>query len=139
MLRKRVDNMGLITDPIGDMLIRIKNANQRKHKSTLMPHSKVKETLLQILLDQGYIAGFKVVGKGIEKSLEVTLKYVGTERVITGVKRISKPGLRVYVDASDIPSVLSGFGTAIISTSQGVLTDKETRKLGIGGEVVAYV
>ncbi|MCP4354759.1 MAG: 30S ribosomal protein S8 [Proteobacteria bacterium] len=131
--------MGLITDPIGDFLIRIKNANQRKTREVSAPHSKVKETVSNILKKQGYINDFVVSGKGIEKQIVVTLKYKGTQRAITGVKRISKPGLRVYASAKDVPNVLSGFGTAIISTSNGMITDKEARKQGVGGEVVAYV
>lgn len=131
--------MGLITDPIGDFLIRIKNANQRKTREVSAPHSKVKETIAEILKVQGYINGFAVSGEGIEKQITVTLKYKGTQRAITGVKRISKPGLRVYAAAADVPNVLSGFGTAIISTSNGMITDKEARNKGVGGEVVAYV
>ena len=139
VLRKRVDNMGLITDPIGDMLVRIKNANQRKTRIVSMPHSKVKENIAGILKVQGYIVDFTVEGKGVDKNILVTLKYKGTQRAITGVKRISKPGLRVYAAAADVPRVLSGFGTAIISTSNGMITDKEARSKGVGGEVVAYV
>lgn len=131
--------MGLITDPIGDMLIRIKNANQRKSRNVSMPHSKVKENIATILKKQGYIIDFTVEGKGVDKNIVVTLKYKGSQRAITGVKRISKPGLRVYAASADVPTVLSGFGTAIISTSTGMVTDKEARKLGVGGEVVAYV
>ena len=131
--------MGLITDPIGDMLVRIKNANQRKTRIVSMPHSKVKENIAGILKVQGYIVDFTVEGKGVDKNILVTLKYKGTQRAITGVKRISKPGLRVYAAAADVPRVLSGFGTAIISTSSGMITDKDARKQGVGGEVVAYV
>ena len=131
--------MGLITDPIGDMLVRIKNANQRKTRVVSMPHSKVKENIAAILVKQGYIVDFTVEGEGIEKAIVITLKYKGSQRAITGVKRISKPGLRVYAAAADIPTVLSGFGTAIISTSNGMITDKEARNKGVGGEVVAYV
>ena len=131
--------MGLITDPIGDMLIRIKNANQRKTRAVSMPHSKVKESILNILKKQGYITDFTVEGKGVNKELVVSLKYKGSQRAITGVKRISKPGLRVYAASTDVPRVLSGFGTAIISTSKGMITDKEARKEGVGGEVIAYV
>ena len=131
--------MGLITDPIGDMLVRIKNANQRKTRIVAMPHSNVKENIAVILKKQGYIIDFKVEGKGIDKTILVTLKYKGSLRAITGVKRISKPGLRVYAAATDVPRVLSGFGTAIISTSKGMITDKEARQEGVGGEVVAYV
>lgn len=128
-----------ITDPIADMLVRIKNSNQRKAKIVSIPFSKIKETLAKILKDEGYIVGFDVKGSGIEKSIVITLKYKGSQRVISGVKRISKPGLRVYSSADEVPSVLSGYGTAIISTSQGMITDKKARELKIGGEIIAYV
>ncbi len=131
--------MGIITDPIADMLVRIKNANQRKHKDVAMPHSKVKEEVAKILKREGFIVNFKVGGTGIEKKIFITLKYKGTQRAITGVKRISKPGLRVYTSAKDLPRVLSGFGTAIISTSKGMITDREARQASLGGEVIAYV
>ena len=131
--------MGIITDPIGDMLIRIKNANQRKHRTVSMPHSKKKDVIAKILKSEGFITDFKTTGKGIDKELVITLKYKGSQRAITGVKRISKPGLKVYSAAADLPRVLSGFGTAIISTSNGVVTDREARKANVGGEVIAYV
>lgn len=131
--------MGIITDPIADMLVRIKNANQRKHKQVAMPHSKVKEEIAKILKSEGFIVTFEVEGKGVEKQIIITLKYKGTQRAITGVKRISKPGLRVYTSSQELPKVLSGFGTAIISTSKGMITDREARKANVGGEVIAYV
>ncbi|MBX4209697.2 MAG: 30S ribosomal protein S8 [Mollicutes bacterium PWAP] len=131
--------MGIITDPISDMLIRIKNANQRKHRTVLMPYSKVKEVILNILLIEGFISDVKTTGEGIKKELSVTLKYKNNVKVITGVKRISKPSLRVYVSNSEIPQVLSGYGTAIISTSNGMITGKKAKELGVGGEVIAYV
>ncbi|MCP4393501.1 MAG: 30S ribosomal protein S8 [Alphaproteobacteria bacterium] len=131
--------MGIITDPIADMLVRIKNANQRKHKDVAMPHSKVKENIAVILKSEGFISGFSVAGEGKDKKITIALKYKGAQRAITGVKRISKPGLRVYAGAEDLPKVLSGFGTAIISTSNGIITEKEARKANIGGEVLAYV
>lgn len=131
--------MSFVTDPIADMLVRIKNANQRKTKFVDIPYSKIKDKISNILRDEGYIVDYSVRGSGIEKKITVTLKYKGNQRVISGVKRISKPGLRVYVSASDVPVVLSGFGTAIISTSQGMVTDKKARELQIGGEVIAYV
>lgn len=131
--------MGIITDPIGDMLIRIKNANQRKTREVSIPHSKVKETLAGILKTEGYIVDFTVSGEGIEKAIIVTLKYKGNQKAITGVKRISKPGLRVYVKSEEMPSVLSGFGIAIVSSSKGMITDKQARKENVGGEVLAYV
>lgn len=130
---------GIITDPIGDMLARIKNANQRKHKTVSLPHSVVKKQILDILTKEGFIGGYTEKGEGIAKELEIKLKYVSDQRVINGVKRISKPGLRVYASTTKLPRVQSGFGTAIISTSQGMMTDKEARKLNIGGEIVAYV
>ena len=131
--------MVFITDPIGDMLIRIKNANQRKTRVVEIPHSKVKISLLKILKNQGYIKDFVVNKEENKKKILVTLKYRGTQRAITGVKRISKPGLRVYATSNKIPLVLSGFGIAIISTSSGMMTDKNARKQGVGGEVVAYI
>ena len=131
--------MGIITDPIGDMLIRIKNANQRKTREVSIPHSKVKETLAGILKNEGFIVDFTVSGEGIEKAIIVTLKYKGNQKAITGVKRISKPGLRVYVKSDEMPSVLSGFGIAIVSSSKGMITDKQARKENVGGEVLAYV
>ena len=131
--------MVFITDPIGDMLIRIKNANQRKTRVVQIPHSKVKISLLKILKQQGYITNFIVEQEKSKKKILVTLKYKGSQRAITGVKRISKPGLRVYATSNKIPLVLSGFGIAIISTSIGMMTDKSARKKGVGGEVVAYI
>ena len=131
--------MVFITDPIGDMLIRIKNANQRKTRVVQIPHSKVKISLLKILKQQGYITNFIVDEEKSKKKILVTLKYKGSQRAITGVKRISKPGLRVYATSNKIPLVLSGFGIAIISTSIGMMTDKSARKKGVGGEVVAYI
>lgn len=131
--------MAFITDPIADMLVRIKNANQRKAKTVSIPYSKVKETIAAILKSEGYVVDFAIEGNGVEKAIVITLKYKGNQRVISGVKRISKPGLRVYTAAADVPSVLSGFGTAIISTSQGMITDKKARELSIGGEIIAYV
>ena len=128
-----------ITDPIADMLVRIKNANQQKYKTVLIPYSKTKEKITQILKDEKYISGFQIVGKGVTKGINIILKYKGTERVISGIKRISKPGLRVYTQAKDIPFVLSGYGIAIISTSQGMITDRHARKSKIGGEIIAYV
>ena len=131
--------MGIITDPIADMLVRIKNANQRKHKVVAMPFSKKKEVIAAILKKEGFIISYETNGEKTKKELIINLKYKGTQRAITGVKRISKPGLKVYTAASDVPRVLSGFGTAIISTSNGVMTDREARKQNVGGEVLAYV
>lgn len=129
----------MITDPISDFLIRIKNANQRKNKDVTAPYSKAKETIAKILKEQGFITEFQVQGKGVEKEILVTLKYKGAQKAIAGVKRISKPGLKVYAKAESIPMVMSGYGTAIISTSKGMVTDKEARKQGVGGEVIAFI
>lgn len=131
--------MSMITDPISDFLIRIKNANQRKNRDVSSPYSKTKEVIAKILKQQGYIVDYEVKGSGVEKALIVVLKYKGNQKAITGVKRISKPGLKVYATVENIPSVMSGFGTAIISTSKGMVTDKEARKLAVGGEVIAFV
>lgn len=131
--------MGIITDPIGDMLIRIKNAAQRKHRTVSMPHSNKKQVIAKILKSEGFIKEFKTIGQGVQKELIVTLKYKGSQSVISGVKRISKPGLKVYSTADKLPRVLSGYGTAIISTSNGVITDREARKKNVGGEVIAFV
>jgi small subunit ribosomal protein S8 len=129
--------MGM-TDPIADMLTRIRNANQMRNATVAMPHSKVKEELAKILKEEGYIEGYETSGD-VKKELTLTLKYVGNDRVITGLKRVSKPGLRVYVGAKDMPKVLNGLGIAIISTPNGMVTDKVARKNNVGGEVVAYI
>lgn len=130
-----------MSDPIADMLTRIRNANTAKHDTVDIPASKMKIAIADILLKEGYIAKYDIVEDGNFKTIRVTLKY-GTdknERIITGLKRISKPGLRVYASTQDLPKVLGGLGVAIISTNQGVLTDKEARKLNVGGEVLAFV
>ena len=131
--------MGIITDPIADLIVRIKNANQRKTKIVEIPYSKIKEKIINTIKEEGYIQNYEVKETGIKKHILISLKFKGTQRVITGIKRISKPGLRVYATSSNIPKVLSGYGIAIISTSQGLLTDKQARKVNIGGEVLAYV
>ncbi|MBN9104273.1 MAG: 30S ribosomal protein S8 [Propionibacteriaceae bacterium] len=132
-----------MTDPIADMLTRLRNANQAYHETTSMPHSKIKVGIAEILTAQGYIAGFDVLEPGageVGKTLKLTLKYGGNrERSIAGVRRISKPGLRVYAKSTALPKVLGGMGIAIISTSQGLLTDKEANARSVGGEVLAYV
>ena len=128
----------VMTDPIADMLTRIRNANQMKNATVSMPTSKVKVEIAKILKEEGYIVDYVVDGD-VKKTLTLTLKYSGNERVITGLKRISKPGLRVYAEATNLPKVLNGLGIAIISTSTGMTTDKVARKNGVGGEVVAYV
>ncbi len=128
-----------ITDPIADMLTRIRNANNVNHKSVDIPASKIKIRLAEILLEEGYIKNFEIVEEGNFKVIRVALKYVDEQKVINGLKRISKPGLRVYANKTELPKVLGGLGIAIISTSQGIVTDKVARKLGVGGEVVCYV
>ena len=130
-----------MSDPIADMLTRIRNANTAKHDTVDVPASKMKIAIANILLDEGYIAKYDLVEDGVVKTLHITLKYGAdkNEKVISGLKRISKPGLRVYANTEDIPKVLGGLGTAIISTNKGVVTDKEARKLGVGGEVLCFV
>ena len=130
----------MVTDPIADMLTRIRNANQMRYKEVEVPASKIKNEIARILKQEGFISDFKVKKNNIQDILVLVLKYgEKKERVITGLKRISKPGLRVYAKAEEIPSVLSGLGIAIISTSKGMMTDKEARKESLGGEVLAYI
>ena len=128
------------TDPIADMLTRIRNANSAKHKTVDVPSSKMKTAIAEILFKEGYIKSFEIIKDENQGIIRITLKYdeKGT-RVIDGIKRISKPGLRVYANKEELPRVLNGLGTAIISTSQGLKTDKEAREAGIGGEVLAYI
>ena len=130
-----------MTDPIADMLTRIRNANTAKHDTVDVPSSKMKLAIAKILLDEGYIKSYDLVDNGNFKDIHITLKYGKdkNEKIITGLKRISKPGLRVYASKEELPKVLGGLGVAIISTNQGVVTDKEARKLGVGGEVLAFV
>ena len=128
----------MMTDPIADMLTRIRNANLVRNEKVSMPSSKLKVEIAKLLLEEGYIAAYEVNGD-VKKELTITLKYVGNERVITGLKRISKPGLRVQTSCEKLPKVLGGMGIAIISTSKGIMTDANARANGIGGEVVAYV
>ena len=128
------------TDPIADMLTRIRNANSAKHKEVDVPASNMKRAIAQILLDEGYIASFEEIKDEKQGMLRITLKYdENGKRVIDGLKRISKPGLRIYVNKDELPQVLNGLGIALISTSKGIKTDKEDRKEGLGGEVLAYV
>ena len=130
----------VVTDPIADMLTRIRNAITSKHSVVEIPASKTKKAMLDILVEEGYIAGYEVVEKELQNSLKVTLKYgFKGERVITGLRRISKPGLRVYAKSEDLPKVLNGLGIAIVSTSKGIMTDKKARNANLGGEVLAYV
>ncbi|MCQ2418244.1 MAG: 30S ribosomal protein S8 [Clostridia bacterium] len=129
-----------ITDPVADMLTRIRNANSAKHETVDVPASNLKKSIAQILLDEGYIKSFTVEDNGNQGIIHITLKYLGNkEKVIAGLRRVSKPGLRVYAGAEELPKVLKGLGIAIISTSQGVMTDKAARKLHIGGEVLAFI
>ena len=129
-----------ITDPVADMLTRIRNANTAKHESVDVPASNLKKAIAQILLDEGYIKSFEVVEDGTQGIIRIQLKYLaGKEKVISGLRRVSKPGLRVYAGADELPRVLKGLGIAIISTSKGVMTDKKARALNVGGEVLAFV
>ncbi len=131
--------MALFTDPIADMLTRIRNANSAKHPSVDIPASNMKKKIAEILYEEGYINKFDSIDEGVQGVIRVELKYSNDTKVITGIKRISKPGLRVYVNKDEVPKVLGGLGTAILSTSNGVVTDKAARKLGVGGEVICYV
>jgi len=129
-----------MTDPIADMLTRIRNANTAHHEVVEMPFSNIKESIAEILKKEGYIAGYEVVQGESYDTLKMTLKYgPNREQLINGIKRISKPGLRVYSKRTDVPRVLGGIGIAIISTSKGVITDREAREMNVGGEVIAYV
>ncbi len=129
-----------MTDPIADMLTRIRNANQNRSKEVIIPSSKMKLEIAKILKEEGFIEEFNVNNESVQSTLTLTLKYgQNKERVITGLKRISKPGLRVYAKAEDIPRVLNGLGIAIISTPKGIMTDKLARKNNVGGEVIAYI
>ena len=129
-----------MTDPIADMLTRIRNANSVGHESVEIPASKMKKAIAQILLDEGYIENFEVIDDGVQGTIKVTLKYgANKERVLSGIKKISKPGLKVYAKASDVSRVLGGLGIAVISTSSGIISDKKARELGVGGEVICYV
>lgn len=130
----------LITDPIADMLTRIRNALTAKHEDVLVPASTVKKAIAEILLDEGYIKSYDIREDGVAKYIHIDLKYgPNKQRVITGLKRISKPGLRIYARKDQLPNVLNGLGIAIISTSRGIMTDREARKQGVGGEVLAYI
>ena len=129
-----------ITDPVADMLTRIRNANSAKHETVDVPASNLKKAIAQILLDEGYIKSYSLVDNGNQGMIHITLKYLGgKEKVISGLRRVSKPGLRVYAGAQELPKVLRGLGIAIISTSKGVMTDKAARAAHVGGEVLAFV
>ena len=129
----------IMTDPIADMLTRIRNALQQKHETVSMPSSNEKKAIAKILKDEGYITDYAIEANGVKKTLTITLKYKNNEKAIKGLRRISKPGLRVYSTVENLPRVISGLGIAIISTSNGMMTDKVARKAHLGGEVIAYV
>lgn len=128
-----------ITDPIADLLTRIRNASSAKHATVDIPASNMKKAIAEILLAEGYIKNFQLINDGIQGVIKITLKYNGNEKAITGLRRVSKPGLRMYAGADDLPRVLRGLGIAIISTSKGVMTDRKAREAHIGGEVLAFV
>lgn len=129
-----------MTDPIADMLTRIRNANKERHESVMIPASNMKINMARIMLEEGFIKNFEVQEDNKQNMIKVTLKYgKDNERVIKGLKRISKPGLRIYAKNTEVPSVLGGLGVALISTSKGIVTDKEARALGVGGEVICYI
>ena len=129
-----------ITDPIADMLTRIRNANASKHESVSVPASKIKVEIARILLDEGYISSYEVIEDNKQGMINITLKYgANKQKVITGLKRVSKPGLRIYASCEELPRVLKGLGIAIISTSKGIMTDKEARRNNVGGEVLAFI
>ena len=130
-----------MTDPIADMLTRIRNANTAKHDTVDVPASKIKTEIARILLDEDYIKAYEIVEDGVVKTIKITLKYGAdkNQKVISGLKRISKPGLRVYAGVENMPKVLGGLGIAIISTNKGIVTDKEARAMNVGGEVLAFV
>lgn len=129
-----------MTDPIADMLTRIRNANKERHESVMIPASNMKISMARIMLEEGFIKNFEVQEDNKQNMIKVTLKYgKDNERVIKGLKRISKPGLRIYAKNTEVPSVLGGLGVALISTSKGIVTDKEARALGVGGEVICYI
>ena len=128
-----------ISDVIADMLTRIRNANNAKHETVDVPASNLKKSIAAILADEGYIKGYQVVEDGKQGIIRITLKYVGKQKVIHGLRRVSKPGLRIYSNCEDMPKVMNGLGIAIVSTSKGVMTDKKAREANVGGEVLAFV
>ena len=128
-----------ISDVIADMLTRIRNANDAKHETVDIPASNLKKSIAEILLDEGYIKNFQIVEDGKQGIIRVALKYVGKQKVIHGLRRVSKPGLRIYSNCEDMPKVMNGLGIAIVSTSKGVMTDKKARELNVGGEILAFV
>ena len=128
-----------ITDPVADMLTRIRNANSAKHETVDVPASNLKKSIAQILLDEGYIKNYQLIDDGTQGTIRITLKYNGNEKALSGLRRVSKPGLRVYAGADELPKVLRGLGIAIVSTSKGVMTDKAARAAHVGGEVLAFI
>lgn len=128
-----------MNDPISDMLTRIRNANYARHDTVDVPYSKVKKAIADILVAEGFVASADTLGEGTHKTIRITLKYEGKTKVLQGLKRISKPGLRIYANVEELPRVLNGLGIAIISTSKGIMTDKEARKQNVAGEVLAYI
>ena len=128
-----------ISDVIADMLTRIRNANNAKHETVDIPASNLKKSIAQILLEEGYIKNYQIVEDGKQGIIRVTLKYVGKQKVIQGLRRVSKPGLRIYSNCEDMPKVMNGLGIAIVSTSKGVMTDKKARQANVGGEILAFV
>ena len=131
----------MLSDPIADMLTRIRNANMARHNTVDIPSSKMKVAIASILQKEGYVKGYEIIKDGVKQTMRITLKYGRNknDKVIAGLKRISKPGLRVYANCEDLPKVLNGLGLAIVSTNKGIVTDKEARKMGVGGEVLAFV
>ena len=128
-----------ISDVIADMLTRIRNANSARHETVDIPASNMKKAIADILLEEGYIKGYQVVEDGKQGIIKITLKYIGKKQVIQGLRRVSKPGLRIYSGCEDMPKVMNGLGVAIVSTSKGIMTDKKARSLNIGGEIIAFV
>ncbi len=128
-----------MSDVIADMLTRIRNANDAKHESVEIPASNMKKAIADILVNEGYIKGYQIIDDNKQGIIKITLKYVGNQKAITGLKRVSKPGLRVYANCEDMPKVMNGLGIAIVSTSKGVMTDKKARRENVGGEVLAFV
>ena len=128
-----------VTDPIADMLPRIRNANSARHETVDVPASNMKKAIAAILLEEGYIKNYQVIEDGKQGVIRIALKYVGKEKVISGIQRVSKPGLRIYKNTEELPKVLKGLGIAIISTSKGIMTDKKARQENVGGEVLAFV
>ena len=128
-----------ISDVIADMLTRIRNANNAKHETVDIPASNMKKAIADILVNEGYISSYTVVEDGKQGVIRVTLKYIGKQKVLQGLRRVSKPGLRIYAGAEDMPKVMNGLGIAIVSTSKGIMTDKAARKANVGGEILAFV